>query len=236
MNSIVIGDLHGRSVWGEIPNLLTYDQVIFIGDYFDAKEDISEEKQITNFFKVLDLKNNYPEKIVLLVGNHDYHYFPFSKSEFSGFSKKLYNSISEIFEKEYQNGLFEAAFLVDHFLISHAGVTKTWYAEHIGNPRGLSHSQVVEAISSKWKTRPESFDFDHRAGASPDGDNIFQSPFIVRPNSIIQDGVPNCIQIVGHTQVQNIKVMNENLILCDCLGFSREVLIMKDSKFWVMDF
>lgn len=236
MSSIVIGDLHGRSVWEEIPGLLTYDQIIFIGDYVDAKEGISEEKQIANFFKVLEFKKSNPGKVVLLVGNHDYHYFPFSKCEFSGFSQKLYSSISEIFEKEYQNGLFEAAFLVDHFLISHAGVTKTWYAEHIGDPKGHSPSQVVEAVSSKWKTRPDSFDFDHRPGASPDGDNIFQSPFIVRPNSILRDGIPLCIQIVGHTQVQNIKKMEENLILCDCLGFAREVLIIKDSKFGVLEF
>lgn len=236
MSSIVIGDLHGRSVWEEIPDLLTYDQIIFIGDYFDAKEDISEEMQITNFFKILELRKNYPDKVVLLVGNHDYHYFSFSNSQFSGFSKKIYDFISEIFDTEYQDGILEAAFLLDNFLITHAGVTKTWFAEHIADPLELNPSQVEEAISLKWRTHPQSFDFESRAGASPDGDDVFQSPFWVRPNSIIRDGIEGCIQVMGHTQMKKIEMMKPNLILCDCLGFSREVLIINDSNFSVLEF
>ncbi|WP_297337133.1 metallophosphoesterase [Algoriphagus sp.] len=236
MKSLVIGDVHGRSVWEEIPELLTFDRVVFLGDYFDAKEDISEEKQIANFLKILNLKNSNPEKVTLLTGNHDLHYFPFSENVFSGFSQGLYYSISEMMHEAYQNGVLEAVCLINHFLITHAGVTKTWFTEKIGNPEKLPLEEINESIAKLWSISPKAFGFDNRAGAWPDGDNIFQSPFLVRPGSLNRDRIPHCIHVIGHTQVQKITMMGNNLILCDALGYSREALIIRDSKIMVMEF
>lgn len=232
----MIGDLHGKDVWEKIPDLLSFDRVIFLGDYFDSKTGISEKMQISNFLKILKLKETYPEKFVLLVGNHDYHYLPISETQFSGFSESLFFLISEILKTEYINGLLDAVFQFDHFLISHAGVTKTWFAEKVGNHEGLKLAQIAETISSKWRTSPESFDFDIREGALPDGDNVFQSPFITRPNSLVQDSIPNCIQIVGHTQVKKIKWVGNNLVMCDTFGFTKEVVIIRDMKIEVLEF
>lgn len=236
MNALVIGDLHGRSVWEGIPNLFTYDRVVFIGDYFDAKENISEAEQIANFLRLLELKKSYPEKVTLLTGNHDYHYFPFSKSVFSGFSQTLYSSISKMMNEAYLEGILEAVCLINHFLITHAGVTKTWFRENIGNPEKLALEEVEESISVLWRNQPESFDFEKRPEAAPDGDDVFQPPFMVRPPSVLRDRIPNCIQVIGHTQVPSIKMLANNLIMCDVLGYRREALIIRDAKVTVMEF
>lgn len=236
MNTLVIGDLHGRSVWEEIPDLLTFDQVVFLGDYFDAKEEITEEKQVENFLKVLDLKQSNPDKVRLLTGNHDYHYFPFSDAVFSGYSESLNSKISKILDQSYQDGILETVCLINHFLISHAGVTKTWFTEKIGNPEKLHLQEIEKAMSDLWRKQPKAFGFDNRPGAWPDGDNVFQSPFSVRPGSLNRDRIPNCIHVIGHTQVQKITLFKNNLILCDVLGYSREALIIRGAKATVMDF
>ncbi|MFC3415457.1 metallophosphoesterase [Algoriphagus hitonicola] len=236
MNSLVIGDLHGRNVWEKIPDLSTFDQVVLLGDYFDAKEDITEEMQVENFLKVLDFKKSNPEKVRLLTGNHDYHYFPFSDAVFSGYSETLNAKVSKLLDQAYQDGVLDAICLINHFLISHAGVTKTWFSEKIGNPEKLQLLEIEDAIAKLWRVQPNAFGFDNRPGAWPDGDDIFQSPFSVRPGSLNRDRIPNCIHVIGHTQVQKITMIGNNLILCDALGYSREALIIRDSTVTVMEF
>ncbi len=230
MKVIVIGDLHGRDVWEKIPDLLSYDRVIFLGDYFDAKDGTKEETQIENFLKILKLKKRSPEKFVLLIGNHDYHYFPFSQTEYSGFSETLYPFVSEILETEYQRGLLDAVFQFDRFLFSHAGITQTWFAENIADPEGLKPELIAAEVAKKWKTNPEAFDFVHREGASPDGNDIFQSPMMVRPISLAQDNFPACTQVVGHTQMAKIVQVGKSLIFCDTLGQSKEILVIDHDK------
>lgn len=71
---IVIGDIHGRNTWMDVINQeVTYDKVIFLGDYFDSKE-IFPRQWIDNFKEIVQLKRNNPDGVVLLIGNHDYHY------------------------------------------------------------------------------------------------------------------------------------------------------------------
>ena len=75
MKTIVIGDVHGRSLWKQIVNQENADRVIFIGDYFDSF-DIKCENQITNFLDIIEYKKSSGKEVIMLVGNHDHHYFP----------------------------------------------------------------------------------------------------------------------------------------------------------------
>ena len=55
MKTVVIGDVHGRSLWKLIVNQENPDRVIFIGDYFDSFE-ISGVEQIQNFKEIIEYK------------------------------------------------------------------------------------------------------------------------------------------------------------------------------------
>jgi predicted MPP superfamily phosphohydrolase len=69
MRIIAIGDLHGKDCWLTIdPD--KYDKIIFVGDYVDAS-DISREKIVENLEQVIAFKLKHPEKVELLLGNHD---------------------------------------------------------------------------------------------------------------------------------------------------------------------
>ena len=75
MKTVAIGDVHGRSLWKLIVNQENPDRVIFIGDYFDSF-DIKTEEQINNFLDIIEYKKSSGKEVIMLIGNHDYHYFP----------------------------------------------------------------------------------------------------------------------------------------------------------------
>ncbi len=73
--TLVLGDTHGRSFWKLAVNIEQPDRVIFVGDYFDSF-DIGTEEQLNNFLDILEYKKSGGAEVVLLIGNHDHHYFP----------------------------------------------------------------------------------------------------------------------------------------------------------------
>jgi predicted phosphodiesterase len=72
MKILVIPDTHGDSSQWIKKNLSIYDQIVFMGDYFDSKT-ISFSRQMNAFEKILFAKDTFKEKVVLLIGNHELH-------------------------------------------------------------------------------------------------------------------------------------------------------------------
>ena len=75
---LVIPDIHGETFWKEPAQkyIDQVDRIVFLGDYVDPYEEegIDGDAALGCFFDVLDLKAKNPEKVVLLLGNHDLHY------------------------------------------------------------------------------------------------------------------------------------------------------------------
>ena len=79
-------------------------------------------------------KKDYPDKVVLLWGNHEMHYYLGRSFKCTGFRSEAYFDLNEIFVKN--SDLFQTAFQLDtkdgdKYLFSHAGVEQGWYDEHI---------------------------------------------------------------------------------------------------------
>jgi predicted MPP superfamily phosphohydrolase len=129
MKLITIGDLHGSPVWKQI-NLGDWNHLIFIGDYVDS-DNYTEKEIIDNIHAVIELKKNYPEKVVLLWGNHDlaYLYGGQEKHYCSGFRKAMLPELFSIFTSNRK--LFQASFQVSNYLWTHAGVVQLWFDTYI---------------------------------------------------------------------------------------------------------
>ncbi len=74
MQTIVIGDLHGRKTGLRIARKHPNDKLVFLGDYFDSKTGVSIREQLDIFDYLTALKLQNPERVILLTGNHDLHY------------------------------------------------------------------------------------------------------------------------------------------------------------------
>ena len=97
MKLIAIGDIHGRTIWQEIIEAQSFDTLIFIGDYFDSKEDIDPESQMVNFIEICRLKRANPDKVILLLGNHDYHYLDGVGEEYSDFQADYFDPVNKLY-------------------------------------------------------------------------------------------------------------------------------------------
>ncbi|MBK7806781.1 MAG: metallophosphoesterase [Saprospiraceae bacterium] len=222
-----IGDTHGRDDWKKVP-FKDCDKFIFIGDYFDSF-DISVEFQLANFLDILMLKRRYPNKVTLLIGNHDHHYTPRTTQTYSGFNHNP--AIRIHMEDALRKGLLTMAEEIDGVIYTHAGLSNKW----------MTNSDVssIEEINELYHTKPTRFDFqygdrDSNVYPSPYGDNIFQGPLWIRPYSLGLDANP-ATQIVGHTAHEEI-TNKDNIWFIDVLETKKQYVDVQDSVVTVRDF
>ena len=242
MRVIALGDTHGRNNWKAIAEkeLATCDKFVFIGDFFDSHDEKSSgDKQIENFNEILELKKANPDKVVLLTGNHDYHYIRGIGETYSGYQAAYALQIGEIVEQAIKDGFMQMAFTADGFFYSHAGLTKTWASMFMRNISDGTTNNInpeiddtlVETLNDYLIYQPKVFMFTAGVNFSMTGDDVTQGPIWVRPYSLSKDKVEGWWYVVGHTTSRRLSIVDDHqIILIDCLGETGEYLIVEDGK------
>jgi hypothetical protein len=228
MKIVAVGDTHGRSKWKEIVNVeKDFDKFIFIGDYFDAKDGgYSANRQIENFKDIVEFKRNNPDKVILLIGNHDFHYLNGVNEEYSSFQWSYRKDINDVLQPVVDEGLIQMCYQYNKYFFSHAGITKTWC-----NNNNINSNNLVNDINNLFRDDVTRFRFTMGENDSYGGNDVTQPPIWVRPQSLVKDMVDGIICVVGHTQVKEVTVMEENnLILIDCLGTNDDYLVIENDK------
>ena len=241
MKTIVLGDTHGRSNWKLAIAQDQPDRVIFIGDYFDSFE-FSGVEQIDNFKQIIQYKTDNPQvEVVLLIGNHDHHYFPeVGYTGTSGFQPTMAPSIMQVVDENRHH--LQMAYGFEDYLFTHAGVSPVWMDKVFG-PDDWSKENVVVDINEMFRYKPKAFDF---TGLEPSGDNATQTPIWIRPRSLMsankkhEKGLKkDYIQIVGHTQMHKIDLKGSDQFtggryyFIDTMDTSGQYLVIQDNKLTV---
>lgn len=201
---IALGDTHGRNTWETILGREHYDVAVLVGDYFDTKEDISGAKQIYNFQKILEYKKAHKDRVVLLFGNHDYHYMRYTRLTYSGFQHGAGPEINRVLQEALDQDLLQMAYQYENFLFSHAGIGQTWL-ERVPwkagiKPYGWDEMTIVDQVNLLFKIKPTYFDLLY----SDSGDSMGESPIWIRPEAFRKDQIPGYVQVMGHTMQKNI--------------------------------
>lgn len=229
MKQVIIGDTHGRTTWKSILDAENdFDRAIFIGDYFDTHDDILPIQQLNNFEQICEYKRSSDKEVILLIGNHDFHYWPGIVENYSGYQPTMRMSFEGALSQNMD--LLEICFKDEYKTVySHAGFTEAWLKS-----QGIEKHGWIRQVKDLWKFRNGSFGF-YPWDSSDTGDNINQGPLWVRPNSLYQDQV-DILQVVGHTQVSKInhpaKSERRGFYLIDAIA-SRQYLVCQDGKFEV---
>ena len=166
----VVPDVHGSDFWKEAKeNIDSLDKVIFLGDYLDAYLDIyvkvlifpstylykkeleARKVELNNFKEILEFKKAYPEKVTLLLGNHDTGYL--LKLSCSRQARgKIYKTYKRLFEDNIN--LFKLTEYVEleneKILFSHAGISEKWLKQ-------IKQEQGLDSISLKTSFLDGSF-------------------------------------------------------------------------------
>ena len=204
MKIVALGDTHGRTMWKQIVEIeKDADKIVFVGDYFDSHDNISGSLQIQNFENILQHKRDNPEQVVLLFGNHDYHYIV--NEHYSGYNSMYASQYEQVIKKGISEDLLQMCYKVGEATFTHAGITKTWL-ENVGYYSKYNKKDLEEFINDLFKYKPIAFKFE---GSSSYGDSVESSPIWVRPKSLMIDPPKEEItQIVGHTHQQLTTIDN----------------------------
>jgi hypothetical protein len=228
MKIIAVGDVHGTDLWKKVAEAETdFDKFIFIGDYFDNFPPHTGDSICANFREILEFQKTHGDKVVMLVGNHDFHYMGLTKGRFSGYDEQVAERAKELLDK----APLQVCYQQDNVLFSHAGVSTAWLKLVFG----LEKETVdIDYINERFWCEPQYFNFIIRGGCDPSGDDPHQGPLWIRPDSLKQHMPMGLVQVVGHTHMKQITLAESSaglpqLILIDAPN-SGEYLIIENGE------
>ena len=200
---LIIPDVHGRTFWKKAIKTGDYEKIVFLGDYTDPyeMEGITNREALKNFKSIIAFKQQKPEKVVLLLGNHDLHYYSGYYYELAGGVR--YDSVSAIalqrlFAK--YRSFFQLAWETDwgskHYLFSHAGITQSWLKRNM---------KLIRKPDARHLNRLLRGDY-------PSGSIVWADV----EELLVSNPLSGIYQIVGHTMQFDGPIITENLACLDC--------------------
>jgi hypothetical protein len=162
---VVFPDIHGRIFWKDMVRKYPSETFLFLGDYLDPypAEKITVEDAIANFEDILLFKKQHPDKVILLIGNHDLGYIWKNICSCRRI-QKYYNDISAMFKDNFE--LFDLAYQVQigdiSYLFTHAGVHKRWFENlltKIGESTTCNKIDIANILNT-WFHNKAYTDFD----------------------------------------------------------------------------
>jgi hypothetical protein len=231
MKTLVIPDIHQRvhSVKWILENEKGYDEVVFLGDWFDSFYEppkVAGFEETCQYLRSLVLEHPNKDKFVFLIGNHDISYIyenkDYSSNRISktvkyycsGFTaSKAKKFRHQFFDRGLKDDFFIENFKIVHrtqgFTLSHAGLSE----KHI--PYNKTPKELIEeVIPFVWKnfrdmTLPHNY-LISGAGFYRGGDCNVGGALWLDWNVEFQASEAIGKQIVGHTTVKEPECLGMN--------------------------
>ncbi|GGG35794.1 metallophosphoesterase [Hymenobacter glacieicola] len=227
MRILVIPDIHGRTGWVPVVNNFlagaqAADRVVFLGDYNDSFT-VPDAVMLDNFIDVLLLKQQEPERVVLLLGNHCVPYLLLPRFQCSGFRPTLAPALHILFK--HHRHLFQVAYQAGPYLFTHAGVSEMWLKENGLAIRVLCEMPAtvdnLPAVLNKLLTTEEGQRRLWQVSGYNGGRDRVDGPLWVRPAHLRRGLLPGIIQVVGHTPLPGIswdvkEATQTGVVFTDC--------------------
>ena len=230
---LIIPDIHGRTFWKNAVSQYEdkVEKIIFLGDYLDPYPDegITRKGAIRNFEEIIDYKTNNKDKVVLLLGNHDLHYWSkefHTRSRYD--SSNAYHIIEDF--KTYKS-LFELAheeIIGDKkYLFSHAGLMNSWVERNKKVIDDITPDSLTRLLYSANGIRTLTDESSYRTWFGEDSGSIVWSDVrekIDLDDSLEYNIIPNDdsivkeydYQIFGHTQQNKDPIITDKWACLDC--------------------
>jgi hypothetical protein len=240
MKYLIIGDIHCRTIWKDIvAKESDYDKVIFLGDYLVPREvHLEDPSDVCGIlYEILDFKEQNPDKVVLLRGNHDLANLGYYWAECSPrdpYSER-YMSTKDV--KEWFLSLTQWVYVIPdmNIVCSHAGISKEWL-------NSLAQYIDITDLNNINTLEPnELFAFNPCKLSDYNGDSATQPCTWIRPNALYWHCIDKYDQIVGHSRCKRIHNVTKdvyqdfekpNIWVCDALEHN-QYFVIEDGKFIV---
>lgn len=238
-----IGDIHGREEWkvalfgsvssydqweqesknhgigafmADVYPIGFFDKVVFVGDYVDSFDKSNVEIK-RNLEQIIYVKTIFPDKVVLLLGNHDLSYIYGERFYCSGNRPEARFDLNLLFKTSIEGkSAFQAAYQDGLHLWTHAGVTRgfqvdclegfkrllpnTLYSEIM--PTDLENMNYADILNLMHTVmHPDLF----RVSFSRGGHSTIPGIFWADKKELYDKPAYGISQIVGHSRVKQIK-------------------------------
>lgn len=160
---IIIPDVHGRQFWRSAVRGHEEEKIIFLGDYVDpyAWEEILPGEAFKELRDIIAFKEEHPDNVVLLLGNHDLGYLDPSICTCRRDSYR-----AEKIRREFEDNLdlFDIVHIEDvdggKVLFSHAGIAENWIKHRsnlVGKMNGFRPEHLNEMLHGNQDERERLF-------------------------------------------------------------------------------
>lgn len=236
-NVLTIGDVHGESWWKEIEDIgqlvkdkhmmPKFDKYVFLGDYTDSF-DLSSPVILQNLKEIIQFKKDYPEFVVLLIGNHDVFYMSTNGMMMSGSRPEVLFDFYDLFRKNKK--LFQVAYElhVDNkkYLWSHAGVHIGWYKERYSKVVTTENKSLAWNLNNLFERNADCiFDVGYKRGGTLNYGGPLWCDFL----TLQRKPIKGYHQIVGHTRRKKIVHVDrgkDTSVTCCDVANSKEYLTL----------
>ena len=210
MAILIIPDVHGRPFWREAVKRAGDMPVIFLGDYLDPYpvEGITQDEAWNGLLEIVELKKAQPERITLLLGNHDLAYVQFAIAGTRFDNRNARRNRAFFFENM---DLFDLTKTVTttagKCLLSHAGILPGWIranAKLLGCGAtvevGARLNELLHDNTKRFATMMGLAD----VAQARCGSDLYGSPIWADVSEHSKDGfeLESTFQIFGHTQLE----------------------------------
>ena len=232
MSILIIPDIHGRSFWKKAvdENMDKVDKIIFLGDYLDPYhwENITRKEAISNFDDIIKFKIDNKDKVILLLGNHDFPYIDkkifYTRSRYDSSNayhiEEMFRSHRSLFQLAYDEKIGDKL-----YLFTHAGLTPHWYEKHkelIGDLTVKNLNYLYEIPGGIKSLCEASY---YRGGWDQFGSIVWCDVVEMAEDSqhmkevegvSINDKLPWDYQVFGHSQQEEHPIITKEFACLDC--------------------
>jgi hypothetical protein len=223
MKILAIGDIHGKTIWREAVKNISADKIVFVGDYVIKSKWIRTSQFESNLIDIIELKLTDPDRVCLLLGNHD---TPFVYAN-SIFTKLISPKLCKIYREN--SNCFDVAYQYKSFLFTHAGVSNGWYHKHASLIENCDGDTLADKLNSLH--RSPKYRVLHERGRARNGLHRYGGITYADKTETEKSALQDYTQVVGHTKVAYpvmSKSDNATVIYIDCLNSTNTFLIIND--------
>lgn len=220
---VAIGDVHGLGYWREIVEAHPGCRIVFLGDYLDPYEYIPVKTLLDNLRAIMALKASRPGDVVLLLGNHDLHYFSSDAPIASRFNYQIAEKASRLFLEHFS--LFQYACQEGNKIFTHADISQAWFTEDF---RGDISRPIAGQLNHPSDAQVASL---CRVGQLRGGRKGGRGGIFWADIDELDDPLHGFTQIVGHNRVAEVTERQGTgggkIVFCDCLRYGNYLYLEK---------
>ena len=230
MRIAVIGDLHGKNCWKKLieGRFDNFDKIVFMGDYSDDSWiTFTDEEIVDNLKDVIEFKKNHDDKVILLIGNHDFQYIVGYPTA-SRYRKSYAEEMHEIFNKN--DDIFKTIYIENNYIFTHAGITNGWI-EYIKNKydiKDINIDNVYDIVNIVYNNDKDDCNIaSYRRG----GGSKFAGILWADVGDLSEDAWIGYNQVVGHNRVKPGSVIKKDgyiIYMSDHFDTEQDKLLVLD--------